>query len=108
MTKENSTLRGAYRPTAKTLYITTLAAVAVAVVCALFFVPSGNTAVQASSNDDNSYTSEFNDRGMMGRAVNFGTSARYSLWAKGRISDDGNSVVNGDAGSTMKSSLRAD
>ena len=107
MTEKNSTFRGVL--TARSFYITTVAAIALAVACALFFMPSGNTTVQASSNDDNSYTSENNDRGMMVRAVNFGSSARYALWAKGAISDNGSSVVNGDAGTPSgKFGLRAD
>lgn len=102
MTTENSVLKSVFsnRFSARSLYVATLAVAVLAVACALFLVPNNNNAVQASSNDQDRYTSDVNNGEMISRAINFGDASKYVLYSKGGISDNGSSLVKGSAAIT--------
>src|SRR3982751_6214168 len=102
MTTENSVLKSVFsnRFSARSLYVATLAVAVLAVACALFLVPNDNNAVQASSNDQDRYTSDVNNGEMISRAINFGDASKYVLYSKGGISDNGSSLVKGSAAIT--------
>jgi len=102
MTTENSVLKSVFsnRFSARSLYVATLAVAVFAVACALFLVPNDTTAVQASSNDQDRYTSDVNNGEMISRAINFGDASKYTLYSKGGISDNGSSLIKGSAGTS--------